>query len=88
MNARLSNESQVIDQLPCVNLGMAVDTERGLLVPVIRNADQKSLRAFGTSILIIKTQLILTPLQREFRKYWASRITYYTDCLLVMCVSQ
>ncbi len=27
---------------------MAVDTERGLLVPVIRDADQKGLRAFGT----------------------------------------
>jgi pyruvate dehydrogenase E2 component (dihydrolipoamide acetyltransferase) len=27
---------------------MAVDTERGLLVPVIRDADQKSLRQFGT----------------------------------------
>jgi pyruvate dehydrogenase E2 component (dihydrolipoamide acetyltransferase) len=26
---------------------MAVDTERGLLVPVIRDADQKSLREFG-----------------------------------------
>jgi pyruvate dehydrogenase E2 component (dihydrolipoamide acetyltransferase) len=27
---------------------MAVDTERGLLVPVIRDADKKSLRQFGT----------------------------------------
>jgi pyruvate dehydrogenase E2 component (dihydrolipoamide acetyltransferase) len=31
-----------------VNLGVAVDTERGLLVPVIRNAGQMGLRAFGT----------------------------------------
>ena len=29
------------------DLGMAVDTERGLLVPVIRDADTKGLRAFG-----------------------------------------
>jgi pyruvate dehydrogenase E2 component (dihydrolipoamide acetyltransferase) len=47
MNARLSADSQIIERLPYVNLGMAVDTERGLLVPVIRNADQKGLRAFG-----------------------------------------
>ena len=48
MNARLSADGQAIKRLPVVNLGMAVDTERGLLVPVIRNADQKGLRAFGT----------------------------------------
>jgi pyruvate dehydrogenase E2 component (dihydrolipoamide acetyltransferase) len=47
MNARLDAEGQAIERLPCVNLGMAVDTERGLLVPVIRNADQKGLQAFG-----------------------------------------
>jgi pyruvate dehydrogenase E2 component (dihydrolipoamide acetyltransferase) len=46
MNARLVDE-KAIQQLPYVNLGMAVDTERGLLVPVIRNADQKGLRGFG-----------------------------------------
>jgi pyruvate dehydrogenase E2 component (dihydrolipoamide acetyltransferase) len=46
MNARLAADS--IEVLAPVNLGMAVDTERGLLVPVIRNADQKSLRQFGT----------------------------------------
>lgn len=45
MNARLSADA--IEQMAAVNLGMAVDTERGLLVPVIRNADQKSLRQFG-----------------------------------------
>ncbi|MBL7063784.1 MAG: 2-oxo acid dehydrogenase subunit E2 [Anaerolineae bacterium] len=47
MNARLSADGQAIERLSVVNLGMAVDTERGLLVPVIRNADQKGLRAFG-----------------------------------------
>ncbi len=36
-----------IELLAHVNLGMAVDTERGLLVPVIRDADAKSLRQFG-----------------------------------------
>ena len=46
MNARLTDE-QAIEQLPYVNLGLAVDTDRGLLVPVVRNADQKGLHAFG-----------------------------------------
>jgi len=48
MNARLSADGEAIERLLAVNLGMAVDAERGLLVPVIRNADQKGLRAFGT----------------------------------------
>jgi len=45
MNARLSGGE--IQRLAHVNLGMAVDTERGLLVPVIRDADGLGLRAFG-----------------------------------------
>jgi pyruvate dehydrogenase E2 component (dihydrolipoamide acetyltransferase) len=45
MNARLAPDA--IERLSHVNMGMAVDTERGLLVPVIRDADQKSLRQFG-----------------------------------------
>ena len=45
MNARLTADA--IERLAHINLGMAVDTERGLLVPVIHDADQKSLRQFG-----------------------------------------
>jgi len=45
MNARLAADA--IELLAHVNLGMAVDTERGLLVPVIRDADQKSVHEFG-----------------------------------------
>ena len=29
-------------------MGMAVDTDRGLLVPVIRDADRKTLHQFGS----------------------------------------
>jgi pyruvate dehydrogenase E2 component (dihydrolipoamide acetyltransferase) len=47
MNARLDSNGESIEQLKYVNLGMAVDTERGLLVPVIRDADTKGLRALG-----------------------------------------
>jgi pyruvate dehydrogenase E2 component (dihydrolipoamide acetyltransferase) len=46
MNSRLADEA--IECLAHINLGMATDTERGLLVPVIRDADKKSLRQFGT----------------------------------------
>jgi pyruvate dehydrogenase E2 component (dihydrolipoamide acetyltransferase) len=45
VNARLAADA--IEVLAHVNLGMAVDTDRGLLVPVIRDADQKSVRQFG-----------------------------------------
>ena len=45
MNARLTQDA--ILHLKPINLGMAVDTDRGLLVPVIRDADQKGLRQFG-----------------------------------------
>ncbi|MCC7353869.1 MAG: 2-oxo acid dehydrogenase subunit E2 [Anaerolineae bacterium] len=46
MNARLAADA--VEHLAHVNIGMAVDTERGLLVPVIREADKKSLRQFAT----------------------------------------
>lgn len=42
MNVRL--EELGIRHLPDVNVGMAVDTERGLLVPVLRNANTKSVK--------------------------------------------
>jgi pyruvate dehydrogenase E2 component (dihydrolipoamide acetyltransferase) len=46
MNARLNGER--IETLSSIHLGLAVDTERGLLVPVIRDADALGLREFGT----------------------------------------
>ncbi len=42
-NTSLDMVSGEIIQKKYVNIGVAVDTDRGLLVPVIRNADQKSL---------------------------------------------
>jgi pyruvate dehydrogenase E2 component (dihydrolipoamide acetyltransferase) len=50
MNARFSADGASIERLPVVNLGVAVDTERGLLVPVVRNADRKGLRALGAEL--------------------------------------
>jgi pyruvate dehydrogenase E2 component (dihydrolipoamide acetyltransferase) len=45
MNARLAPDA--IELMSHVNIGMAVDTQRGLLVPVIRDVDLKNLRQFG-----------------------------------------
>ncbi len=46
MNVRLEPEG--IRYLTEVNIGLAVDSERGLLVPVIRQANQKTLRQLAT----------------------------------------
>jgi pyruvate dehydrogenase E2 component (dihydrolipoamide acetyltransferase) len=48
MNARLKQDGTAIEWIRRINLGMAVDTDRGLLVPVIHDADKKGLRLFGT----------------------------------------
>jgi pyruvate dehydrogenase E2 component (dihydrolipoamide acetyltransferase) len=48
MNARLTTEA--IELVPEINIGIAVDTERGLLVPVVRNVDQKGLQQLGAEI--------------------------------------
>ena len=41
MNVRLAGEE--VQSLSSINVGVAVDTERGLLVPVIRDADRKGI---------------------------------------------
>ena len=45
MNVQLT--PQGIRQMPSVNVGLAVDSERGLLVPVVRNADRLSVKGFA-----------------------------------------
>ena len=51
MNARMGENA--IEQLAAVNIGIAVDTERGLLVPVIRDVDKKDLRAIGEEFRVL-----------------------------------
>lgn len=46
MNARLNGEA--IEQLVEINIGIAVDAEKGLYVPVIRETDKKDLQAIGS----------------------------------------
>ncbi len=45
MNARLNGDS--IEKLSKVNIGIAVDSEKGLYVPVVRDVDLKDLRTVG-----------------------------------------
>lgn len=48
MNAKLTEAGNL--ENPEVNIGLAVDTDRGLLVPVIKQADQKTIREIGADI--------------------------------------
>ena len=47
-SADLENESIVFKKY--VNIGVAVDTDRGLLVPVVRNADQKNITKLAVEV--------------------------------------
>ncbi|WHY80770.1 dihydrolipoamide acetyltransferase family protein [Siminovitchia fortis] len=44
-NAKLDEENEVIRLEKSVHMGIAADAEEGLIVPVVRDADKKSLRA-------------------------------------------
>ena len=48
-----------------INIGVAVDTQRGLIVPVIKDADQKSLGALSTEIAALATKVRSTGAARE-----------------------
>ncbi len=48
VNARLQGEH--IEYLPSVNVGVAVDSEHGLLVPVVRDADRKTVADIASEL--------------------------------------
>jgi pyruvate dehydrogenase E2 component (dihydrolipoamide acetyltransferase) len=50
VNARLDEAAGVIRRLGAVHMALAVDTERGLLVPVVRDADRKGLKAVAAEL--------------------------------------
>jgi pyruvate/2-oxoglutarate dehydrogenase complex dihydrolipoamide acyltransferase (E2) component len=54
LNAQVVGESTVIKK--AIHIGVAVDTERGLIVPVIRNADEKSLLGLAKAVDDIATR--------------------------------
>jgi pyruvate dehydrogenase E2 component (dihydrolipoamide acetyltransferase) len=51
MNARITPDA--IEYLNRIDVGMAVDTDRGLTVPVVRNADQKALHQIGSELRVL-----------------------------------
>jgi 2-oxoglutarate dehydrogenase dihydrolipoamide succinyltransferase (E2 component) len=48
MNAQVVGETTVLKK--GIHIGVAVDTERGLIVPVLRNADEKSLMGLAKAV--------------------------------------
>jgi pyruvate dehydrogenase E2 component (dihydrolipoamide acetyltransferase) len=50
LNTSLDDEKEEIIQKHYYNIGIAADTDRGLLVPVIKNADRKSVFAISKEI--------------------------------------
>ena len=48
-----------------INIGVAVDTQRGLIVPVIKDADRKSLGTLSTEIAALATTVRTTGATRE-----------------------
>jgi pyruvate dehydrogenase E2 component (dihydrolipoamide acetyltransferase) len=50
LNASVDMENNSITYKEYVNLGIAVDTERGLVVPVLRDADRKSISQIASEV--------------------------------------
>lgn len=50
LNSTVDQEAREIVRLPGVNLGFAAQTERGLVVPVVRDADARSTESIGAEI--------------------------------------
>ena len=50
LNASVDMENNQIIYKEYVNIGIAVDTERGLVVPVLRDADRKSISQIASEI--------------------------------------
>lgn len=55
-NASLSSDGETLHMKNYVHIGIAVDTEHGLMVPVIRDADKKGLWQIATDIVDLATR--------------------------------
>ena len=56
-NARFDTDNEEIELVRAVNVGVAIDTERGLLVPVIRNAQSKTVMGLAKELAHISDKL-------------------------------
>ena len=63
MNSTLQND--VLKIFEDVNIGVAVATEKGLVVPVIRNADKKSLAEISTALKMLQEKARAGKLEKE-----------------------
>lgn len=50
LNTSLDDETEELIQKHYYNIGIAADTDRGLMVPVVKNADRKSMFAISTEV--------------------------------------
>jgi len=56
LNASIDDETEEIVQKHYYNIGIAADTEKGLLVPVVKNADRKSIFRISNEINELATK--------------------------------
>ena len=49
-NSSMSNDKNFLIQKQYYNIGIAADTERGLVVPVIKNVDEKSIKLISLEL--------------------------------------
>ena len=65
LNANVDDEHEDIIQRAAINLGCAVDTEHGLMVPVIPNADRLSIVQLGDAVTDLALQCRDRSIPRE-----------------------
>ncbi|WNS77311.1 dihydrolipoamide acetyltransferase family protein [Bacillus sp. DTU_2020_1000418_1_SI_GHA_SEK_038] len=64
-NARLDEENEVIHLLKEHHIGMAVDAEDGLIVPVLRHVEKKSIRAIHDEMKIVTEKALANKLSMK-----------------------
>lgn len=76
-NAELDEENEIIKLKKDYHIGLAADTENGLMVPVLRNADRKSLTTINEEIHSLNEQVNnneLTPAQMQGSTFTMSNV--------------
>ena len=58
LNAQLDMENQMLIQDQEIHIGVAVDTSRGLVVPVIRNVDKKSITQLAVELVQLSKKAV------------------------------
>ncbi|GAA0590255.1 dihydrolipoyllysine-residue acetyltransferase [Virgibacillus siamensis] len=68
-NAQLDEENKVIKLQKSCHIGIATNTDRGLLVPVLRDADQKPIRQINTEMKELTQKAVDGKLRAEDMKH-------------------